>query len=182
MKRLILAAVAALALVSTAHAGTVATVVGKDGQAHFTGYLGPQKQLLSGEQKRYFTPSAEEMLDVPDHYDAREDGYVADIVDQGQCGSCWDFSMTKTLASARMASGQTQLDLAEQDPLVNAKAHYGCDGGFMDAGYWVEHGLAKETDCPYKASDRVACSKPAADKGLAWGFVGKEGERRLKTS
>jgi C1A family cysteine protease len=147
------------------------TVYDYKGVAHQTGLVAHAP--IVGANR--FVPSFEFLSTVPDKYDSRTENFVAPIKDQGQCGSCWDFSMTKSLESARLVAGKTYLDLAEQDPLVNDSNMDGCNGGYMDATYWVQHGLALESDCPYKADDGVKCAAKAADHGASWGFVGAEG-------
>lgn len=141
------------------------------GHVHYTGLIPRNVPLVGGN---YFTPSDELVKALPDKYDSRSDVFVAPIKDQGQCGSCWSFSMTKTLESARLANTKPYVDLAEQDGLVNSGME-GCNGGYMDATYWVNHGLATESDCPYKANDSYKCTAKPFDHGLAWGFVGAEG-------
>lgn len=148
-------------------------VIGLHGERYETGFLGPK---LGGVKAQRWTPTKAEVDALPDSFDARDLGVVAPIRNQGSCGSCWAFSMVKTFESARLSVAKPYLDLAEQDILVNDKNAYGCGGGFMDGSYIVKHGLALESDCPYKGSDRVRCKKPAADKSPKWGFVGAEGK------
>lgn len=147
------------------------TVVDSHGGQHFTGLIARKVPLVGA---KYFTPGKDLVDALPDKYDSRTENFVAPIKDQGQCGSCWDFSMTKSLESARLANANSYLDLAEQDGLVNAGME-GCNGGWMDATYWVQHGLTTEGSCPYKADDGVKCKVLPVDHGLAWGFVGAEG-------
>jgi C1A family cysteine protease len=165
-------------LFTTSALATPHTITDTKGVVHGTGYLGPQQPTSLDEERVYWAPEEDEVAAAPLKYDARSDNgknYVAPIKDQGSCGSCWSFSITKTLESARLAVGGTYLNLAEQDALVNAPGMYGCRGGFMDASYWVNHGLTDEVSCPYRGSDRYRCRAAVKDKGIVWGFVGAKG-------
>lgn len=68
---------------------------------------------------------------------------------QGQCGSCWDFSLTKALRSSLMIAGEDPGVLAFNFLLNNCGSgtpQYGCNGGDFDAasnflnggGPWLE--------------------------------------------
>jgi cathepsin L len=116
--------------------------------------------------------------DLPDSYDAREHGLVTPIKNQGQCGSCWAFARTKAMEAALILSGRDVADvlnLAEQDPLVNDRNSFGCNGGFMDGRFEVAKGVTTEDLCPYRASSRYACSGKKHAKATTWSMVGAPG-------
>jgi C1A family cysteine protease len=126
----------------------------------------------------YHTPGTEALKDLPESYDARADGLVTPIKNQGQCGSCWAFARTKALEAAAIKRGkgtEETLDLAEQDTLVNDPKSYGCQGGMMDGSYEVDSGVTSEAYCPYRENDRVRCNKPKQAKAQKWSMVGAEG-------
>ena len=116
--------------------------------------------------------------DLPESYDAREHGLVTPIKNQGNCGSCWAFARAKALEAALIISGRDVADvlnLAEQDPLVNDRNSYGCNGGFMDGRFEVSKGVTTEDLCPYRASSRYACKGEKHGKATKWSMVGAPG-------
>jgi hypothetical protein len=61
-------------------------------------------------------------------YDSRAEGKLAPpFRDQGQCGSCWDFSGIRTIAYARMKSGLTPFQFSEQY-ILDCVPSGGCNG------------------------------------------------------
>ncbi len=159
-----------LAMSSSIAVAKVDVVQTKSGK-HYTGYLGPRPHDTGVV---YFSPSTA-LRFMPENYDARDEGHVIPIVNQGSCGSCWAFSLTRSHAAAQSLAGKGLLDLSEQDYLVNDKEAYGCNGGFNQGNYAVKYGQALEADCPYKASGRYACNAPKAAKAISWGYVGARG-------
>tara|TARA_R110000868_G_scaffold9394_4_gene46924 strand:- start:925 stop:1983 length:1059 start_codon:yes stop_codon:yes gene_type:complete len=142
------------------------------GRLYYTGLLG----------NRATTGNIHFRLDTltgyPPNLDLREIGQVSAIKDQGSCGSCWAFAITKTLESARLRAGGSELNLAEQE-MVSCDTHaYGCSGGFMDeADYIVRRGLPLEAAYPYTARNGRCRSTlpPVADKAVSWAYIGAEG-------
>lgn len=105
------------------------------------------------------------------------------VRNQGSCGSCWSFAITRALESARIKSGSTDLNLSEQQQVSCNTEAYGCSGGFMSsADYAVNPGLALESDYPYTATDS-RCKRPmpaVADKLASWAYVGQPGRGATK--
>jgi hypothetical protein len=124
----------------------------------------------------HFSPNM--LTGYPPSLDLRQLGYVSSVKNQGSCGSCWSFAITKTLESARLRAGLPELDLAEQE-MVSCDSHaYGCSGGFMDdADYIVRRGLSLESDYPYTARNSRCKSTipPVADKAVSWAYIGQQG-------
>jgi hypothetical protein len=153
-------------------------VVGANGQRHGLGLL-----VTEGERHgvTYWEPRAKQLgAAMLDEYDLRTMGWVAPIRDQGSCGSCWAFSITKALESARLRAGLTTLDMAEQDMVSCDKNAYACNGGQMDdMDYVVKKGLPLESNYKYTAtSSRCKNPEPAvAAKGVRWGYCGKPGKQ-----
>ncbi|TPP67277.1 Cathepsin L [Fasciola gigantica] len=74
---------------------------------------------------------------LPESIDWREFGYVTEVKDQGQCGSCWAFSTTGAMEGQYMKEQKTNISFSEQQ-LVDCSGDYdnhGCDGGFMENAY-----------------------------------------------
>lgn len=159
-----------LLFVTTSLFARTAVVLGPKGERYHTGLL-PQRAADTGAV--HFTPAP--VLGLPDEYDSRAAGHVSPIKNQGSCGSCWAFAMTKAFESHLAVTGHDIQDLSEQDWVSNARGHYGCNGGFMNADFAVEQGVYQESDCPYKARNGVACNTGTKTKAMRWGFVGERG-------
>ena len=89
--------------------------------------------------------------------------YVTGIRDQGQCGSCWAFSLTGGLESYVLITSSrpgADIDLSEQ-VMLSCSGEGSCKGGHMHAGYLQSTGLPLETVYPYTATNG-ACSSASA--------------------
>jgi C1A family cysteine protease len=102
------------------------------------------------------------LADLPQHVvnsvpandiDWRNSGVVSHVKDQGGCGSCWAFSTTGSIESARAIAGWGMYTFSEQQ-LVDCSWSYGnmgCGGGWY---YWAwsymqSNPLQFDWDYPY---------------------------------
>ncbi|KAG8043749.1 hypothetical protein GUJ93_ZPchr0458g22853 [Zizania palustris] len=94
---------------------------------------------------------------LPESVDWRKKGAVADIKDQGGCGSCWAFSAIAAVEGINQIVTGDLIALSEQE-LVDCDTSYneGCNGGLMDYAFEFiinNGGIDTESDYPYKGSD-----------------------------
>jgi len=125
-----------------------------------------------------FTPVAAEhkeknmllpRVTAPDTFDWRNKGAVTAVKDQGQCGSCWAFSVTENIESvwilAKGLNNETLPPLAPQQIVDCDPSDLGCDGGNPPTAYdYVQSagGLDDEKDYPYTAQDGTCAFKSSA--------------------
>jgi len=94
---------------------------------------------------------------LPDSIDWREKGAVAEVKDQGSCGSCWAFSTIASVEGINQIVTGDLISLSEQE-LVDCDTSYnqGCNGGLMDYAYEFiikNGGIDTEEDYPYAGYD-----------------------------
>jgi len=115
----------------------------------------------------------------PDSKDWRDDGLVADIKDQGQCGSCWTFSTVASIEGQHAKASGSMQTLSEQNLVDCVKNDRidgdvesccsGCNGGLMDNAFDYiikQQAGAIDTEDSYSYDGRdETCSFKASSSG-----------------
>lgn len=124
---------------------------------HHLGFNKPCVNREDPDMKFHEAPKNGEGL--PGNVDWREKGAVTPVKDQGQCGSCWAFSVTGALEGQHHRQTGQLLSLSEQQ-LVDCTRHLvfgnnGCNGGFTTRAfrYLRRAGADTEQVYPYLGKD-----------------------------
>ena len=96
-------------------------------------------------------------LSIPSSIDWRALGAVTPVKDQGQCGSCWSFSVTGALEGIYQITNNKLVSFSEQElvdcsNIKNGGPNMGCNGGNMQPTFdWISKngGLCSESSYPY---------------------------------
>jgi C1A family cysteine protease len=141
--------------------------------------LSPQEQarrcgaLLEAvpDERRMAAPFAKAL--PPEHFDWRDvdgDDWTTAIRDQGNCGSCWDFSVIGVFESLLDIASEDPADssgedLSEQYVLSCCDDCGSCGGGWPSQAFEFlrETGTVPEACLPYTADDTVACGSACGD-------------------
>jgi cathepsin F len=133
----------------------------------YLGFRIPHEEVLHSQtpSEDSFVTSSDNGLrhleDLPESFDWRSKGVVTPVKEQGECGSCFAFSVAANLESLyAMKNNGKHLDLSEQQ-LVNCdKLDWGCDGGFAaNAFKFLKNsgGMGLESSLKYTGKQQKHC-------------------------
>ena len=103
---------------------------------------------------------------LPSAFDARDTwpGCVGEVRNQGQCGSCWAFAATETLADrwCIATNGAEKVVLSPQNLMDCETLNLGCTMGSLPQWAWSfleSHGVLSEACVRYEAHTELHCAK-----------------------
>ena len=122
--------------------------------AKYTGASNPEPEFVEGATEDY---PLLDTTNLPPSVNWTAKGYVTDVKNQGQCGSCWSFSAAGALESYHALVGGNLTSLSNQQ-LMDCSGRYGshgCLGGPPVAGfqYVMANGIETLADYPYEMKD-----------------------------
>ncbi|KAH3738695.1 procathepsin L-like isoform X1 [Dreissena polymorpha] len=143
------------------------------------------KDIWTGNVSIYLLPAN---YAAPSSVDWRQKGYVTQVKDQGNCGSCWSFSATGTIEGQHARQTGRLVSLSEQQ-LIDCSRRYGnngCKGGYTGRSLQYvsdQPGIEGEADYPYRAGDSYPCSftKSKVRAIIRGYYTVNPGEKNLET-
>lgn len=135
----------------------------------------------SGE--RIFAISQEKEDPETISFDWREKKGVTHIKDQGNCGSCWAFSVVGTIESQYAIRKNSMLSLSEQQLLDCSSRNNGCDGGtILYAFEYIKEagGVCADKEYPYMQFQEETCNKDKCSVRYPIEYIHSIPEDKLK--
>lgn len=142
---------------------------GKYGITHFADMTSTEYRQRTGlivpreeERNHIRNPVAtiDQHMELPDAFDWRELGAVSVVKNQGNCGSCWAFSVTGNIEGLHQVKTKQLEEYSEQELLDCDTVDSACNGGFMDDAYKAIEkigGLELESEYPYLGKKQKSC-------------------------
>ncbi len=147
---------------------------------HETGFI--HKSLPKSDWESASVSAQRMSLPIPNTFDLRPE--LTPIQDQGQCGSCWAFSLTATNRDGHaIADGKDPGDLSQEWLVDNSPEADGCNGGDFDSANDFIHpgqplaGSDPQGRCFYQEGAGQCPAKPQGPvmRIKAWHMLGKPG-------
>jgi len=132
------------------------------------GFYEPHRKWVAAN-----TVSLSPIGNLPDSVDWRNKGAVTPVKNQGQCGSCWVFTVTGVLEGFYFINNGKLLSFSEQQVVdCDTGENQGCNGGwpYLAMEYAAKNGLETESDYPYTAVDGNCKYKKSKAVTVAGGY------------
>ncbi|KAJ8729141.1 hypothetical protein PYW08_000722 [Mythimna loreyi] len=94
---------------------------------------------------------------APESFDWRQHNVVTGVKNQGQCGSCYAFSVSGNIESQYAIKHGRLIELSEQQTIDCDRSSHGCQGGFTTTAFRSiiqQGGIEAEVDYPYRAKQQ----------------------------
>jgi cathepsin F len=94
---------------------------------------------------------------IPSTFDWRNLGAVGPIKDQGDCGSCWAFSVVGNIESQYYLNKDQLIQFSEQQVIDCDEYDDGCNGGIQENAfnYIYSYGLESQSNYPYISASQT---------------------------
>ena len=125
----------------------------------FSTYTEEEMKKMAGlkpPEKKEMTEHVMETADLAESVNWLDEGVVADIKNQGQCGSCWAFSSINAVESRHAIRNGELLDLSEQQYVDCVSKAHGCNGGWMGYAFEYNEDVAKWEEKRYAYRERAS--------------------------
>ena len=134
------------------------------------------RSMLGARQGQNYEGISSNGFKAPDAFDWRDKGAVCPIKNQGQCGSCWAFSVIQAQESQWFIKKGQLISLSESNMVDCCTACYGCQGGWPDRtyNYVIKNQKGQfmtEADYPYVAQDQPCKFDSSKGVTLVTGYV-----------
>lgn len=171
-----------LAISATVYGEDVANVTAvhqwtskKYSKKHALGFVQSKRnaEFMANAKRKSFTGTA---TAIPGKHSMRY--HAGPVEDQGQCGSCWDFSLTSVLRGTWIMEGKDPGRLSFNYLLNCAPTMQGCNGGdFTAADYFVspKGAPAYGSDGGYMAIQGSCKPEPAVASTIDYHMLGANG-------
>ena len=141
-------------------------------EKHATGYVHSRRAhaFLAASPRSSFTASTSA---IPSTHSLR--GQAGPVEDQGQCGSCWDFSLTSSLRGTWIMAGKDPGRLSFNYLLNCAPTQGGCDGGDFSAAEFLvapQGAPAYGSDGNYSGQNGSCVSASPVASAVAYTLLG----------